>query len=80
LSHLRDRKPRLIAAGGRRDRDLALSLSKGGRRLPACFDKLSTGLLDWAGESVSSAEGIGAFAGQHHWMPVTSCHQAMSFF
>src|SRR5438128_1919599 len=40
---------------GQRNRDLALSLSKGGRGLQACFDKLSTGC--WAGwtKAVSSA-------------------------
>src|SRR5207244_2734186 len=32
---------------GQRNRDLALSLSKGGRALQACFDKLSTGLVGW---------------------------------
>jgi len=29
---------------GQRNHDLALSLSKGDRGLPACFDKLNTGL------------------------------------
>ena len=33
---------------------LALSLSKGGRGLQACFDKLSTGLEDWAGTVCNS--------------------------
>ena len=35
---------------GQRNHDLALSLSKGDRELPACFDKLNTGLQCWAGE------------------------------
>jgi hypothetical protein len=35
---------------GQRNRDLALSLSKGGRGLQACFDKLSTGLECWPGK------------------------------
>jgi hypothetical protein len=33
---------------GQRDRDIALSLSKGGGGLHACFDKLSTRLLGLA--------------------------------
>jgi hypothetical protein len=35
---------------GQRNDDLALSLSKGGRGLQACFDKLSTGLQGWVSE------------------------------
>jgi hypothetical protein len=31
--------------------DVALSLSKGGRGLQACFDKFSTGLLGGVGEA-----------------------------
>ena len=38
-----------MAREGHRDHHLALSLSKGGRGLQACFDKLSTGLLGWTG-------------------------------
>jgi hypothetical protein len=44
-----------MALEGQRDRDLALSLSKGGRGHQACFDKLSTGLLDWAAERALNA-------------------------
>jgi hypothetical protein len=35
---------------GQCNHDLALSLSKGGRGLQACFDKLSTGLQGWVSE------------------------------
>jgi len=48
---------------GQCDRDLALSLSKGGRELQACFDKLSTGLLGWIREGAvvrGSAQYFGA--------------------
>ena len=49
---------------GQRNRDLALSLSKGGRGFQACFDKLSTGLQCWASEATSSAAPVNASAVQ----------------
>ena len=51
-SHPVEPTPRLVmTVEGQCNRDLALSLSKGGRGLQACFDKLSTGSLGWTGES-----------------------------
>ena len=46
---------------GQRDRHLALSLSKGGSGLHACFDKLSTRLLVWLGKVASPVARIGPF-------------------
>ena len=40
----------MVTVEDQSNRDLALSLSKGGRVLQACFDKLSTGLLGLEGE------------------------------
>jgi hypothetical protein len=38
---------------GQSNHDIALSLSKGGSGLQACFDKLSTGLPGWIRETHS---------------------------
>ena len=47
---------------GRRDLALALSLSKGGSGLQACFDKLSTRLQIWLGKVASPVARISTYA------------------